>query len=1571
MIKLPDYRIIEKIDEYNGFYLYKGFSEKDRCPVIIKVLERKGSTPLAVSCFISEYELCKDLEIDGIAKPISLFCNGDFFAVIINDKGFISLRNYVKSYHKDINIYIFFDIALNLIKVLSELHSKGITHNNLNTVNVLINPDTLEINIINLYFSDTCIADNENRRAYKPDDNPEYSAPEQLGLGDVPPDHRCDYYSLGVVLYEILTGRLPLQPDENNDWVYTHTVKNPIEPAAINPLIPVTVSDIIMKLLSKTPDCRYQTSYGLLKDLNECKNQINMKGSIEPFDLGEMDPPPHLDFPYYLIGREKEAGILNDTYNRIFLGKSEYVLVKGPAGIGKTALIDKIIKPVATEKGYYAYGKYDQLMQNKPYASFASALGDILKQIMTESSDKLNIWKSELQKALGQSGAVISELIPELGLLIGSQPSCEALHAKESQNRLMMAFVNFIRVLARRNSPLVIFLDDLQWADMASLKLLEYLYNCADLNYFLIIGAYRDNEINDNNILRNVIDNCTADSSRLQIIELIPLDMKNVKKFVAETLHCSLEVSASISRTLFRKTSGNPFYLIQMLESMYDEKIIKFNMVKGCWEWMAEALKSLKTPEDFIDIIKQRLFRLQSETLRALKTASCIGNSFNLKELSLILKKNPGEIAALLKPAVLEGMIYLNTDRVKETQASIDDFESDSYEFLHDKVAQSAYSMLSENEKKEISVNLGHLLIRDLMSGGSYNITMPVLHHLNFGLDLISDPTERLRLAEYNLLYAKKMKLTAAYDLALGCTQAGLKLLPEDPWKSCFNLCAGLYSEYAQCKFLIGEIDDAEAIFDFLQQHMRTVSEITDLLSIKMHLYTNIGDYSKAVCIGINALKKHGMTIPESPNIFHIIKELLLYKLNMLNKKAEDLVELPEIKCSEHKEISKHLINLIIASSTDYPDLFTFLIIKAGNCAVRYGNGEISSAGFLGYSIVEGNIFQNFSKGYKLSSAAIELAEKYNVSGLKCIIYFTFGSLVLHWTQHKREGFVYIRKALDYAFETGNILMAGYAYGVLLEDMFLIGRPLTEIMEEAEKYLNFGKRIKHDNLVINATVYKKLSSSLISCEDLKSSLDHLNLNEDEFLKSVRGDKGSLSAHNYSKLLLWYFNGNYNDALLMTEEMKKSKGYLTGFMLSSEYVFYHSLILAAICRDIPSKQRKGYIRVIKNNQRRMKKWADSCPQNFLHKYLLVKAELASISGNIHEAEKLYDKAIESAHENGYIQNAAIGSELAAGFYLSANRKKIAKTYIDDAYHLFTKWGAKSKANDVKSKYSLITGESAFEDNNRTGFERESLEKINKYINALEKDTPCRPDIHTINNMLKSIAEHSEQDKLFETFLNIAMDCVCADTGYLIFERYDKLYIEAAKDCRKKPDVELICKPLEQNKDPSDMLPKSIVLYVARTLEPVIINNKEQIGIFSHDPYISGSGIKSIVCIPLQFRNIFIGILYLGNSNIYGIFNKDRIELLTLLANQMVYEKLLNDLISNKDSGAIDGKPDDPLTERENEVLRHIASGLSNKEIADSLDMTLNTVKTHIKNIYAKLQVNRRVQAAEKARKMNII
>jgi len=1515
-------------------------------------------------------------------------------ALIMEDGGSISLRKHLQTSRLD--LLAFFSIGIQLVQTLGELHRKGVIHRDLTPENILIHPGTEQVKIIDC---STAMLLSQNVKNDLMPNTPvgtlAYMSPEQIGRMNMAVDQRSDYYSLGVVLYEILTEQLPLQASNPIQWVHAHMAQRPVSPQEINPDIPLSVSAIIMKLLSKTAGERYQSAAGLLADLEECRRQWSQAGVIDPFTLGHFDLSDRFQLPRMLYGREKEVEALAATYKLVCSGQSGLVLVHGYAGIGKTVLIHETLKPLVAERGYFITGKFDQLQQNVPYAPIIKAFRDLMQQFLTESRESLAAWKRKLLQALGRSGAVITEVIPGVELIVGPQHSVEVLQPREAQNRFRMVFLKFIQVLAKKEHPLVIFLDDLQWADQASLKLIQYMCEDSDSRSLFLVGAYRDNEVTGAHPLLITLEKLNKAAIPVRQMSLGPLEPTYTSQFIAETLHCAKEKSEPLAEILYRKTGGNPFFLGQLLQSAYEEKLLSFNARDGCFEWDPAAIHEMPMTDDVIKLMLSKLQKLPSDTRKVLKLASCIGNTFNLKTLALACEKTPKQTTADLWQSIVEGLVLPVNDISTSQKAShlVNATDpavnlEDRYEFLHDRVQQAAYSLVPEEEKNETHVKIGRLILQNTSQVELGETIFDIMDHLNRGLDLVKDPAERIKLAEYNLLAGKKAKSSTAYGSALNYFKSGLALLPDQAWDAHYQVSYDLNRERSECEYLCSHFDLAEQLFDLLLFKAKTDLERADIYGIKMALNSSLEKYQEMFQLGIKALSLLGIDLPENPGKFAFLKEILLAKWRLRNRKLGDLADLPEMTDPVQKKAILLLIVQACATAIVNPELCMLIFLKIGNLTVKHGNTDFSAIGYIDYSIFFGSVLGDYKKGREFELVALKLIEKYDhtSASAKGIFYFTIGALVSFWSEHAKTSIIYLEKGYDYALESGDLIFAGYARISLIESKCFLGVSLKELYQECQRYNNFTKlksllfyQLHIANLIgitgesdIHDGEYKEREYNSVQGKGIfligNTSLQGMSPTDEEYYQELKKyDKLVIMTIQFFEIQSSYLYGDFRRALLIAEMAQKNINSFRGYMRFTEYIFYYSLAITAGYDGLPIKQKRKYWRILKKNQQRMKKWSNLCTENFLHKYLLVAAEMARLVGQDSDAMSLYDRSIQSARENSFIQNEAIAAELAAKYYLAQGRDKIAQVYLTDAWNGYREWGAARKVRILQEQYPhLLDGLSKQEDKLETAILKNSFH----FSDVSDIDFTDNLDQYSIRKAMQKLSEETDPETLLKIFLEIAIENAGADKGYLILEKDENLFIEATQESDMQNAEVITAVPLENSAD----LSLAIVRYVARTLEPVVLNDVGQAGIFAKDPYIAHSRPKSIVCLPLLFKSVPLGVLYLENSLMAGVFTPDLLDVLKLLSTQMAYVSRSQSFIEENATRAKDEilKPlIEPLTEREMDVLSLIAAGKSNKEIALVLQLTVNTIKTHILNVYGKLQVNRRVQAVTRAKELKLL
>ncbi len=849
MNEIQGYQIREEIKVSFKKIIYRGLRESDKTPVIIKTLKADYPTLEEITRLRHEYKITKNLNLEGIVKSYSLERYKNSFALILEDFGGESLEQLLAT--RKLQLVKFLRIALQLTSSLGELHQNQIIHKDIKPSNIIINPETFQVKISDFGIA-TRLA-NENHSfldsSWEQDNNSllkgtlAYISPEQTGRMNRSIDYRTDFYPLGITFYQILTGQLPFKAIDPLELIYCHMALLPVPPHQLNPEVPEAVSSIVMKLLAKNPEDRYQSAYGLKADLETCLTQLLDRGKIEYFPCGQMDRRGQFLIPQKLYGRSAEVTALLSCFERVSSGSTEMMLVKGYSGIGKTSVINEVHKPIVRQRGYFISGKFDQFKKNIPYAALIQAFESLVRQLLTETPERIALWKEKLLSRLGENGSVIIEVIPEVELIIGSQPAIPELGPTESQNRFNRIFKEFVSVFTQKKHPLVLFLDDLQWADSASLKLIQLLLTEQDSQYLLLIGAYRDNEVSPTHALIQTIEKIEKTNSIVNTISLQPLAIEHVDQLVADTLHCEPERSKLLAELVFNKTAGNPFFLRMLLQTLHSEKLLNFDFNSGCWQWDIEQIQAVGiTDDNVVELVARNLQKLPQMTQQVLRLAACIGNQFNLDVLAIVNEKSESDTSADLWSALIAGLILPLSDAYKvplvfdeeEEAVRIEESVQVSYKFLHDRVQQAAYSLIPDDQKKQTHLEIGQLLLKNTPTEEIEENIFDIVNQLNIGRELILNHLERDRLAELNLIAGKKAKLATAYEAAGKYLNTGLELLSGDSWQNHYDLTLGLYIEAVEAEYLNANFEQAEKMANIVLQKARTLLEKVKIYETKI-----------------------------------------------------------------------------------------------------------------------------------------------------------------------------------------------------------------------------------------------------------------------------------------------------------------------------------------------------------------------------------------------------------------------------------------------------------------------------------------------------------------------------------------------------------------------------------------------------------------------------------------------------------------------------------------------------------------------------------------------------------------
>ncbi|MDY6803650.1 MAG: AAA family ATPase [Cyanobacteriota bacterium] len=1475
---MKGYQILNPIYSSANSEVYRGIREADARKVILKVLKEDYPTPGELTRYKQEYEITRSLDCEGVIKAYDLITYGRTLAIALEDFGGRSLKNWMKDERTGaLSLEEFLKISIKITESLGNIHRNNIVHKDINPANIVLNPETTEVKLIDFGISTKLTRENPTlKHPNVLEGTLAYISPEQTGRMNRFLDYRSDFYGLGVTFYELLTGQLPFESEDALELVHCHIAKQPLAPHEINGEIPATLSNIAMKLMAKTAEERYQSAWGIKADLETCLSQLQTSGKIAEFPPGDRDWNDNFQIPQKLYGRETEIETLLKAFERVCQGQSELTLVAGYSGIGKTSLVREIYKPITEKRGYFISGKFEQFQRNIPYLAVVAAFKKLVKQLLTESNEELEGWREKISAAVGVNGRVIIDVIPEVELIIGKQKPLAELGPAEAQNRFNLVFQNFIRCFGAPEHPLVIFLDDLQWADSASLKLIELMMADVETKFVFLIGAYRDNEAIPTHRLTKTIYRLRRQGININRITLAPLTEVDISQLIADTLNRDTSAVKPLAKLVLNKTEGNPFFVNELLKSMEREKFIYFDVKSLQWDWDLALVREMKSTSNVVELTIANMKKLPETTQELLSVAACLGAEFNLNILSIVSEKSAKEVFKELTLAVKMGLILTASELDEELLVR-------DYKFLHDRVQQAADGIVSEEEKKKLHLRIGRLLLDHTDEDELEEKIFDIVDRFNGGIELVSDRQEKNRIAQLNLKAGSIAISSNAYDAGrLYLTQA-IKLLPENAWKNMYEVAFQSYKQLGQCEYILGNLDEANKLFEIAVAKANSKLDAADIYEIKLQAYLTQARFEEGVSLGKKGLKMFGIIIPDSDEELQRQEGEKYQEVSSMleGKSYADILNLPLMSDREKMACMKIIVfawsHSILLGKVNLNNLLTLIGVEI---SLKNGNCNLSAYTYSTYGMMQAATYQDYAKSYEFGNLSIELDRKFSNINLTGKLLNHFCHFMNPYKRHLKTNIELYHQSYYYCLECGDVVFGVWAAFFYTWHKFLIGDRLNEVYEETNNYDRFIRQSNDVNMLNALLLLQGVVLNLEGNTLAGTSLSRENFDEKAALTHFKQNKFDVGIAWYVlfKLQIYVLHEKQKMAMNIWRENHEIFAIFNNWIAETEINFYVSLTLVNFYPDAAAAEKAELRETWEKNQEKMKKWADSCRDNFLHKYLLVEAEIARVSGKDLEAMELYDRAIESANEYHFIQNEALANELAAKFWLGKGKEEFAGIYLKKAAYCYELWGASQKVKDLQAKYpQLLKSSPTATPKVEISTTFTKLSTSSSYGESL--------DLATVMKANQAIAGEIFLEKLLEELMQILIENAGAQVGYLLLdspgdsgEEKERLTVEVFGNFEVGKVEFLPSVPM------GDRLPASIINYVARTKKTVVLNDAAVEGNFTNDSYIKQHQTKSVLCAPLVDRGKLTSIVYLENNLSAGAFAKDRLDLVKLLSGQ---------------------------------------------------------------------------------------
>jgi predicted ATPase/signal transduction histidine kinase len=1390
-----------------------------------------------------EFDLLRAVRGPGVIEALELLRDGSRAALVLEDFG-VELAHCLAE--RKFALLEVLDVGIAIASALAHIHAAGVVHKDINPSNIVYDAATRTVKLIDFDLATQTRGASAPGAAAMLQGTLHYLAPEQTGRLDRAIDERSDLYALGITLYELAVGRRPFEATNALALVHAHLAERPRRIDEIDPAIPSVVADIAVKLIAKAPEQRYQTAAGVRADLERCRRELAETGAIAPFAIARHDVSSRLEFPERLYGREPEIRALLDAFDRSARGAVETVLVSGYSGIGKSSVVRELVAPVAARRGYVASGKFEQLNRDVPYSAVVCALDQLLAHVLSEAA--IDRWRTAIAAALGEDAALASSVLPAIERVLGPQPPGPALESDLARRRLAGAIARLLRAFAGKDHPLVVFLDDVQWIDSASLQLLTQLATADDLEALLIVAAYRDNEVDAGHRFAVAVRDQERRGAKVSRIVLAPLTLAETTELVADTLRLPGERVGDAAAVIWRKTEGNPFFIRQFIHALDDEGCIAFDPAHNAFAIDLAAMHGAAITENVADLLARQLAKLPSETRAALVTAAAIGTEFDLATLATVSGDAPPALLAVLAPAVYGELIV----PVAAQAWQIDDAAATArYRFQHDRIQQAAYEAAPPEARERLHLTIGRQLLSTATPEELDRRLFDVVHHLHRGLARIDDEAERARFVELALEAAQRARRAGAYDVAATTLRAAAQI--RDPVQH-HAAWFSAHHELAQVLSLGSLHLEAREVLRAASEHA-TDRELATLGALDVTICTNVGLLNDALVSGRRAAARLGVELPSDPDEIsrQLAAELATIMAAVAERPIAGWIDLPAMTDPERLATLSLLINCAAPAYQREPALMMLLASKVVTLSLRHGNCAASARGY-GSLATSLWVLGHDELSFEFGKLAVALVRRLDARALMPTVDYSFAAYVLPWHLPIEHSIERLHATIATSIEAGALAYGAYAALHEVIARMVRGDSLEEVVERARRYHKLCIRLGLQELGGLIAGYAGHARRFAGMPAAPGERDIDFADVEPRLAANGSSRTVLSMVRAIELERRYWAGDHAGVVELARRLAPIHDSLPGNVLNAEIRFY--TCLSAIALDRGAADIAAY-------RADLARYAHGCPANFAAMSIAVDAELARVRGDMTTAVALYDAAIDAAAINGFLKLEAIVNELAARFWVERDKPAFAAVHLGKARDVCEHWGARARASELELKRR---GLGAAADMSTT------LRSTSAIASTL--------DLAALLKASQALATDVVLDRLLGRMMEIIIENTGAQAGSIVLVADGALAVHAAK----RPDEAVSvggAVPLAMAPDVSH----GIVNYVTRTAECVVLGDATRHPTFRNDPYVRARRPRSVLCLPIAHQERTIGVVYLENNLVANAFTVERLDALGILVAQL--------------------------------------------------------------------------------------